>query len=130
MANRPSGDPAARVAHVEAALSACIDDHRFLPHLVLHETESWVLAARSELAALYQDPALEATLDAVVGQAGSVERVNDGPATAPSKRILAARPDFQKTVDGPLALLDLGIDGLRAGCPHLDEWMMELERRA
>lgn len=44
MADRPHGSPYNRVRHVESALISAIDDKRFLPNLVLHEIEAWVLA--------------------------------------------------------------------------------------
>jgi hypothetical protein len=44
MADRPHGSPHDRVRHVESALAKAINDVRFVPHLVLHETETWVLA--------------------------------------------------------------------------------------
>jgi hypothetical protein len=44
MADRPWGSPYDRVRHVESALAKAFGDMRFLPNLVLHETEAWVLA--------------------------------------------------------------------------------------
>jgi hypothetical protein len=44
MANRPHGSPYGRVQHVEQALADAVGDERFLPNLVLHEIEAWVLA--------------------------------------------------------------------------------------
>jgi hypothetical protein len=32
-----------------------------------------------------------------------------------------------KTLDGPLAVAELGLPGLRALCPHLDRWLVGLE---
>ncbi|MEU4444777.1 DUF4276 family protein [Actinosynnema sp. NPDC050801] len=59
--------------------------------------------------------------------AGGPELVNDGPATAPSKRLLDYCPGYVKTVDGPLAIQDLGLARLRAACPHLDAWLRTFE---
>ncbi|PFG48236.1 putative AbiEii toxin of type IV toxin-antitoxin system [Amycolatopsis sulphurea] len=42
---RPTRSVRLQVQHVEAALSAAIGDARFVPHLVLHELETWVFAA-------------------------------------------------------------------------------------
>src|SRR6201996_5016685 len=44
MADRPHGPPPERVPHVESALAEAVGHIRFVPHLVLHETETWVLA--------------------------------------------------------------------------------------
>ncbi|HUQ56784.1 DUF4276 family protein [Lentzea sp.] len=59
--------------------------------------------------------------------AGGPELVNDGPTTAPSKRILRYCPGYMKTSDGPIAIEDLGVTALRARCPHLDDWLRSLE---
>lgn len=126
MGSRPQGDPYARVEYVESALSAAIGDRRFLPNLVLHELEAWVFAAGDHLGTLRSDPGLSAKLRADTDQAGGPELVNDHPETAPSKRLLSYCADYLKTFDGPLAIESLGIDPLRAQCPHFDQWLTKL----
>lgn len=127
MADRPRGDAAAKVEHVERAMKAEIGDERFLPNLVVHETEAWVLAACEQLGSLYGDPALARKLRLEIDKAGGPELVNNGPSTAPSKRLMRHRPDYVKTLHGPLAIDDLGLSALRAQCPHLDQWLAQLE---
>jgi uncharacterized protein DUF4276 len=61
-----------------------------------------------------------------VKAAGGPELVNDGPETAPSKRLLRYWPTYVKTMDGPLAIAELGVAKLRAQCPHLDAWLTDL----
>lgn len=129
MDTRPAGDPVGRVAHVERELAAVIDDPRFVPNLVLYETESWVFAAGAELAAHVRSPQLAARISKDCARAGGPERVNDGPDTAPSKRLLRYHPGYLKTAHGPKAIQDLGLSALRAQCPHLDAWLTELARR-
>jgi hypothetical protein len=127
MADRPAGNAITKVAHVERAMAAALRDGRFLPNLVLHETEAWVFAAHDQLGSLYGDPALARKLQQDIDAAGGPELVNDGPSTAPSKRLLRYRPDYVKTLDGPIAIADLGLPGLRRHCPHLDQWLTKLE---
>lgn len=62
-----------------------------------------------------------------VAGAGGPELVNDGVETAPSKRLLRYWPTYVKTMDGPLAIAELGVTKLRATCPHLDAWLTALE---
>jgi hypothetical protein len=128
MATRPAGDPFHKVCHVEQQLAAAIGDHRFLPHLTLHEVEAWVFAAATELGDLYGNAALTDRLRADVRAAGGPELVNDGPKTAPSKRLMRYRPGYVKTMDGPLAIADLGLPVLRRSCPHLDAWLDKLDQ--
>ncbi|GAA3063911.1 DUF4276 family protein [Actinokineospora globicatena] len=127
MSDRPAHDAYERVAHVEAAMAAAIGDHRFRPNVVLHEIEAWVFAAGVQLAELRGEPGLALKLAAEVGQAGGPELINDGPATAPSKRLIGHCPGYAKTVEGPLAVTALGIDALRALCPHVDTWLLGLD---
>nr|WP_280891595.1 DUF4276 family protein [Streptomyces sp. LBL] len=109
------GGPAERISHP-----------RFIPYLVLHETETWVFAAAEQLADWYDDAALGGELKRQVDAAGGPEGVNDGADTAPSKRLLRLRPGYLKTQDGPVAVTDLGLPSLRAACPHFDTWIGKL----
>ncbi|RZQ64947.1 DUF4276 family protein [Amycolatopsis suaedae] len=127
MATRPSGTAVDRVEHVERALADVIDDQRFLPHLVLHELETWVFAAAGQLGELRDDTALTERLRADVKEAGGPELVNDDPRTAPSKRLAAYCETYLKTLDGPMAIELLGLPALRADCPHFDDWLTRLE---
>lgn len=126
MATRPPGDSVGRAEHVECAMAAAIGDPRFLPHLTLHEMESWVFAAADQLGELYGTPELAQLLKTDSVAAGGPELVNDGVTTAPSKRLMRYRPGYMKTVDGPLAIAELGLAELRACCPHLDQWLTDL----
>jgi hypothetical protein len=125
MENRPPGTAYEKVRYVESALTAAIGDPRFVPHLVLHETEAWVLAACETLTAVMGGPCAE--LSQAVEAEGCAELVNDRPETAPSKRILKVFDRYRKTVDGPLVVSDLGLDGVRARCPHAHERLTAFE---
>ena len=127
MADRPIGSPYARVEHVESALAAAVDSGRFLPHLVLHEIEAWVLADCSRLADLLGNSSEAARLAQVVATESGPERVNDGIDTAPSKRIKGIYPMYGKTLYGPLIIADIGLDEIRRQCPHADRWLSATE---
>lgn len=126
MADRPTGSARQKVEYVEQRIAERIDDPRFLPYLVLHETETWVFAAAEQLADWYDDAALGGELKRQADAAGGPEGVNSRPDKAPSKRLLRLRPDYLKTQDGPVAVADLGLSALRAACPHFDTWVGKL----
>lgn len=128
MATRPAGDPMSRVCHVEGEMSAVIGNRRFLPHLTLHESETWVFAAAPQLGDLYGDSELVRLMQADIAEAGGPELINDGRATAPSKRLEQYRPGYAKTIDGPLAIGELGLAELRRQCRHLDRWLSGLDQ--
>lgn len=129
MSDRPHGSPYERVRHVESALAKAVDDKRFLPNIVLHETEAWVLADCHRLGDLMGNPAPATELDQIVRLESGPEMVNDGVNTAPSKRIVNAYPQYTKTIDGPLVIADAGLDFIRSRCPHADSWLREIEAR-
>ncbi|AVZ73466.1 hypothetical protein SLUN_16060 [Streptomyces lunaelactis] len=126
MAERPAGSARRRVEYVEQQIAARIDHPRFLPYLVLHETETWVFAAAGQLGEWVEDGALAAELKRQADAAGGPECVNDGADTAPSKRLLGLYPAYNKTQDGPVSVADLGLAELRAACPHFDSWIGRL----
>jgi Domain of unknown function (DUF4276) len=74
-----------------------------------------------------EDPSGAAQLARDVDSASSPEMVNDGTATAPSKRIIRAYPKYVKTFDGPLIIADIGLDLVRQRCPHADRWLANVE---
>ena len=55
------------------------------------------------------------------------EDIDDGPTTAPSKRILKLVPGYQKRSYGPLVAVDAGLARIRAECPRFDSWVSRLE---
>jgi hypothetical protein len=123
MADRPLGSPYVRVEHVEKALADAVGSERFLPHLVLHEIEAWVLADCSRLAHLLGNSSETTRLARVVAAGPGPEMVDDGVETAPSKRIVNIYPKYAKTFDGPLVIADIGLDEIRRQCPHANRWL-------
>ncbi len=55
------------------------------------------------------------------------EDINDNIDTAPSKRIKAIIPRYNKRVDGPLLAKETGLPVIRAECPRFSDWMTRLE---
>ncbi|MGH3564643.1 MAG: DUF4276 family protein [Pseudonocardia sp.] len=62
-------------------------------------------------------------------QAGGPELVDDGPNSAPPKRLLRHCPTYTKTGDGPQAISAAGLAVVRSRCPHLDAWLTTLDGR-
>lgn len=129
MADRPRGSPYDRARHVESAIAAAVGSPRFLPNLVLHEIEAWVLADCVRLGACMGKPRPAEELARIVHKQGGPELVNDGPDTAPSKRIMRAYPEYNKVRTGPALIAAAGLDFIRRHCPHADDWLREVEAR-
>jgi len=131
MATRPAGDAYARVAHVETSLSAAIDDARFDAHLVLHELheyEAWIFSDPDACWWVFGDASVAAKLREIAAGSGGPERIDEGPATAPSKRLIHAFDAYRKTLHGPMAVGAIGIGAVPSACPHAHEWLERLER--
>ena len=128
MVSRPSGSPIQRVAHVEAALDHRVDDRRFLPHLVLHEFEAWLYTEPEAAQWVFDEgPQVAAQLREIAKAAGGAEEVDEGPATAPSKRLARLFPAYRKPLHGPMAVGAMGLAAVRRHCPHASAWLDKLE---
>jgi hypothetical protein len=128
MTTRPAGDAYERIAHVEQALTQAIGDPRFDAHLVLHEYEAWVFSDPTACAWVFDDPAVPQQLAGIAATAGGAERIDEGPKTAPSKRLANVFAAYRKTLHGPMAVGAIGVAALRAACPHAGGWIGRLER--
>jgi hypothetical protein len=115
------------VGQIEEAFATDIEDRRFLPYIQVHEFEALVLSEPSAILGPHpeaQDAVSE--LDTVVTACGGPELVNDGHETHPSRRIKELIPAYRKTVSGVAVTHAIGIDRMRAKCPHFDEWVGKL----
>lgn len=126
---RPRGDPYQRVHHVESEFRKAIGDRRFEPFLTLHEFEAFVFADVSKCRAVFASESITAALTRVAQAFASPEEIDEGAATAPSKRIISIFPEYEKPLHGPLATLHVGLELLRERCRHFDGWVKKLETR-
>jgi hypothetical protein len=121
-------DPYARVRHLEQALGSIVGDRRMIPYIQLHEFEALLLTDPAKFEWHYVEHG--SAIDRLIGLSESVtspETINDSPETAPSKRIVQEIPEYQKAVAGPIIAQKIGIDAMRARCPHVAEWVKQLE---
>ncbi len=100
---------------------------RFIPFVVMHEFEALLFSCPRRFSEGIGRPELEAPFQAIRDQFDSPEAINDSPHTAPSKRIEALVPGYQKPLYGTLAALEIGLEPMRAECPLFDAWLKRLE---
>lgn len=124
---KPQNDAYAKVRHLEVALSQDIANRRFRPYIQLHEFEALLFADPAKTAAQFPEADRTRELQAIRAAFASPEEINEGAETAPSKRLLALYPGYQKTFHGPLAASDIGLEVLRRECPHFRAWLEWLE---
>jgi hypothetical protein len=119
-----------QVRALEEKMTHDIKDRRFIPYIQLHEFEALLLADPQQLTGFYLGR--EASIQNLVAMVGdqNPELINDGPETAPSKRIKKELPEYKKAVAGPFVVGKIGLPTLRAKCKHFDEWISRLESLA
>ncbi|MBN8229075.1 DUF4276 family protein [Corallococcus macrosporus] len=123
------GDTRHRASEVEDVISKQFGDRRLIPYVQRHEFEALVLASLGELARVLDAEDDLRGLEQLRSEIAAYppEDVNDGPKSAPSKRLLARIPSYGKTLHGPLAVESTGLASLRAACPRFDAWVTRLE---
>ena len=122
--------PRKRVEFLEQSFAEDIDDLRFIPYLQLHEYEAYLFCDPTCFASRYDNCGREiAALEAIASKYETPELINDNPNTAPSKRIIAQFPAYEKAkaVEGSELAAQIGLQGIRDRCPHFNAWLSRLE---
>lgn len=123
----PQGSCYDHVKHLETACQQEIPHLKFYPYFSLHEFEALLFAAPEIIANNFPELDLTDALAAIKSQFKSPEEINDNPATAPSKRIKSLCSTYRKRSDGPIIAETIGLEKIRAECPHFNEWLTKLE---
>jgi hypothetical protein len=120
-------DPRAKVAALTQAFAEDVGHPRFLPFLALHELEAWLFASPRTVANHFNQAGLTGRLEAMTAAAGEPELINGDPATHPKARIRGVAPTYKEVADGATILGKIGIEPIRAACPHFAQWLVKLE---
>jgi hypothetical protein len=121
-------DTVKRAEAAEAVLASEFDDLRLIPYFQRHEFEALLFADLSKLRVILEKNE-QLGLDKLIAQVGlwSPEEINDGPTSAPSKRLKGAIRSYNKVVHGPQTVEAIGLVQLRNRCPRLNAWVTKLE---
>ena len=115
---------------IEKAMGRSFDRRRFIPFITMHEFEALLFSHSERFAAAIDRPDLARSFQEIRDAFPSPEAIDDSPVTAPSKRIEALVPGYEKPLWGALAALEIGLGTMRSECPHFDCWISRLERQA
>jgi DNA phosphorothioation-dependent restriction protein DptG len=119
------------VEALEKAFDLDIGDRRFIAYLQLHEYETMLFADLDALRRSFDhcDEAIE-DLKRIAQDFHSIEHIDDGATTAPSKRIISRIPAYEgrKPTAGPDTAEFIGLTVIRARCPHVNSWLARLEQ--
>jgi len=119
--------PEERVRQLERNFNEDVGYDRFSAYLQLHEFEALLLADLKVL--VQQHPNRQKEISEL---AGRLEQDFQSPEQVdrlrpPSYWIKDAVPEYNKTVDGPIAASQIGLPRLRERCPHFGQWLQRLE---
>ena len=123
--------PYKRVEALEQAFGKDIPDPRFVPYIQLHEYEAYLFSDPTWFRFFYSHHEKQiAALKAIAESHATPELIDDGPKSAPSKRIIAEFPDYEdaKSAVGPQVAGLIGLDVIRGKCPHFNAWLSGLEK--
>lgn len=102
---------------------------RFIPYVCLHELEALIFANPDAL--LKEFPHAQRQINALKSELGDTppEDINDGPNTAPSKRIIRHLPEYdaRKRIAATNTLRSIELDVIRQACPHFNGWLTRIE---
>jgi hypothetical protein len=118
-------DPLIKAKHLETQLEADIADDHLLANVLVHEFEGLLFSDPRAFAAWFDRIAAD-TIEKERKTFLSPEHVNDGPETAPSKRIKRHCAGYDKPLHGSLIAIDIGLDRIRRECRHFDAWLGRL----
>jgi Domain of unknown function (DUF4276) len=115
---------------IAAAIPELRPDVRFIPYLQVHEYEGLLFSDSDAFAAALGRQHISRLLKDIRDAFPTPEDINDDANTAPSKRVLALYPAYQKVIEGTVAAQAVGLRNMRRECPHFDEWVARLEALA
>jgi hypothetical protein len=119
--------PLQAVECLEQNFATDIGHPRFRPYLQLHEFETLLFSDPASFATAYPgESASIARLQRIRDQFTSIEEIDNGPQTAPSQRILAELPRYEKVVAGSLIAMQIGLERMGVESLHFAKWIADL----
>lgn len=113
---------------MEAAMARDINDRRFVPYIQMHEFEALLFSSMQGFEKYWKTKEVQ-KIKAIKEKFANPEDINTTPQGAPSKRILAIKPDYVKPVDGKAIAIEIGINVMLADCPKFSKWVGTLVER-
>ena len=117
----------ALLADMVSRMNPNFNANRFIPYIIMHEFEGLLFSNCQRFAKGIAKPELTASFQAIRDDFHTPEEINDSPVTAPSKRVEALVPGYQKPLYGNLAILEIGLDTILNECPLFRQWIRKME---
>lgn len=127
-------DPYVKVKKLENKFFEDMRVDGFIPYIQLHEFEALLFCDVAKIAPFYPErrKEIEQLAQALVESGNNPELIDNGIATAPSKRILNAVEGgktyhYNKPLTGSSVAQEIGIDRLMQMCAHFRTWIETLK---
>jgi len=101
-------------------------EKRFFPYIEMYEFEALLFSDASILADKIGVDVSE--IENILGKYGEPEEINDGPETAPSKRLIRLNSSYRKVAMGKTISDAIGVQAIRKKCRHFNNWLTRLEQ--
>ena len=109
----------------EQEIGRDIGSRRFIPYIQLHEFEALLFSSDVGFNGLFTLKEAD-ELSKIVEGYPNPEEINSSPEGAPSKRILAIVPTYDKVLHGDLIAGAIGIRTILERCPRFRAWVERL----
>lgn len=111
-----------KVESLENAINEDINDRRFFSYIQLHEFEALLFSNNKGFEYYFSDKLSKET-ESIISSYDNPEDINTSPESAPSKRLLAIKPDYNKVLEGNLIALEIGIKSILEKCTRFAIWI-------
>lgn len=118
-----------QVDALEKSLDDAINDWRFIPYIQRHEFEALVFSSNAGFEKYCDEEQYRQTAT-IVDSFQNPEDINSSPESAPSKRLMALIPNYDKVILGNVLALEIGIETMRIRCPRFSSWLDILVKKS
>lgn len=113
-----------RVDFLEEQIQNNIVNDRFIPYIQLHEFEGVLFSDIKGFDYIPNiRPIKREEIEQIIASYPNPELINDGYATAPSKRLMSLIYRYKKTFHGPIIALGNGMTPVLNKCPRFKKWV-------
>lgn len=98
----------------------------FLPYLELHEFEAMLFSSDAGIKEYFNEEANLKLFSSILKSFPNPEDIDNGPMTAPSKRMEKIIKDYEKPLYGNCMAMSIGLDVIMDKCPHFRNWISNI----
>ena len=107
------------------SFAECDPSKRFVPYIEMHEFEALLF---SDARILAEKTGIDLSrINGVLEAYSNPEEIDDDPAKAPGKRLVALKNGYRKVAMGKAVSEAIGVHAIRSQCPHFNDWLMKFE---